>query len=62
MGHMPTSMRGLSDDEEANFLLVAPPAAAAAAPPPIVLVGWFDIILIYLYLDYEVVFCVVVFL
>ena len=37
MGHMPTSMRGLSDDEEANFLLVAP---QAAAPPPIVPVGW----------------------
>ena len=34
---MPTSMRGLSDDEEANFLLVAP---QAAAPPPIVPVGW----------------------
>ena len=40
MGHMPTSMRGLSDVEESNFLIVAPPAAAAAAPPPIVPVGW----------------------
>ena len=62
MGHMPTSMRGLSDVEESNFFMVAPLAAAAAVPPPIVPVGWFDIILIYLYLDYEVVFCVVVFL
>ena len=56
MGHMPASMRGLSDDEEATFLVVAPQAAVAAVPPPIVPVGWFDIYLIYLYLDYEVVF------
>ena len=55
MGHLPASMRGLDDVEESNFFMVAPLAAAVAAPPPIVPVGWFDIILIYLYLDYEVV-------
>ena len=55
MGHLPASMRGLDDVEESNFFMVAPLAAAVAAPPPIVPVSWFDIILIYLYLDYEVV-------